>query len=119
MDFRNDVGYESNQLAKQGREQKRDKHDDHHSENGRKRNQNVLTHAVIVGNHGSEEDQEANSVVLSKLSNESKVRINYYCHFHDVEKVATVTAISYSYRFLKLDEEKVFFDDIYSITIID
>ena len=67
----------------------------------------------------SEEDQEANSVVLSKLSKESKVRISYYCHFHDVEKVATVTAISYSYRFLKLDEEKVFFDDIYSITIID
>ena len=67
----------------------------------------------------SEEDQEVNSVVLSKLSKESKVRINYYCHFHDVEKVATVTAISYSYRFLKLDEEKVFFDDIYSITIID
>ena len=48
-----------------------------------------------------------------------RVEINYYCHFHDVVRSGTVTGISYAYRFLKMDEEKIFFDDIYKITIID
>ena len=47
------------------------------------------------------------------------LRISYYCRFHDVEKSGTVTAINYAYRFLKVDEEKIVFDDIYGITMID
>lgn len=71
-----------------------------------------------VERHGiSEEEQEALSNVLSRLSKGDKIRISYYSHFHDVEKTGTVTAINYAYRFLKVDEEKIVFDDIYKITI--
>lgn len=71
-----------------------------------------------VERHGiSEEEQEALSAVMNKLSKGDKIRISYYSHFHDVEKYGTVTAINYAYRFLKVDEEKIVFDDIYKITI--
>ena len=76
-------------------------------------------HTRVAKHDISEEDQEANSIVLSKISNGTKVEINYYCHFHDVVKSGTITGISYAYRFLKMDGEKIFFDDIYNITIID
>ena len=76
-------------------------------------------HSRVERHDISEEDQEENSIVLSKLINGMIVEINYYCHFHDVVRSGTVTGISYAYRFLKMDEEKIFFDDIYKITIID
>lgn len=76
-------------------------------------------HTRVEKHDISEEDQEANSIVLSKISNGTKVKINYYCHFHDVVRSGTITGISYAYRFLKMDEEKIFFDDIYTIMIID
>ena len=45
-----------------------------------------------VERHGiSEEEQEALSNVLNRLSKGDKIRISYYCHFHDVEKSGTVT----------------------------
>lgn len=73
-----------------------------------------------VERHGiSEEEQEALSNVINRLSKGDKIRISYYCHFHDVEKSGTVTAVNYAYRFLKVDEEKIGFDDIYMITAID
>ena len=76
-------------------------------------------HSRVERHDISEEDQEENSIVLSKLINGMIVEINYYCHFHDVVRSGTVTGISYAYRFFKMDEEKIFFDDIYKITIID
>ena len=76
-------------------------------------------HTRVERHDISEEDQEENSIVLSKLINGMRVEINYYCHFHDVVRSGTVTGISYAYRFLKMEEEKIFFDDIYNITIID
>ena len=73
-----------------------------------------------VERHGiSEEEQEALSNVLNRLSKGDKIRISYYCRFHDVEKSGTVTAINYAYRFLKVDEEKIVFDDVYGIAMID
>ena len=76
-------------------------------------------HTRVEKHDLSEENQEANSIVLSKISNGTKVEINYYCHFHDIVRSGTITGISYAYRFLKMDDEKIFFDDIYNITIID
>ena len=73
-----------------------------------------------VERHGiSEEEQEALSAVLNRLSKGDKIRISYYSHFHDVEKAGTVTAVNYAYRFLKVDEEKIVFDDVYRIALID
>ena len=72
-----------------------------------------------VERHGiSEEEQEALSAVLNRLSKGDKIRISYYSHFHDVEKAGTVTAVYYAYRFLKVDEEKIVFDDVYGITTL-
>ena len=76
-------------------------------------------HSRVERHDISEEDQEVNSIVLSKLSKETKVEISYYRHFHDVVRTGTITAISCAFRFLKMDDEKIFFDDIYRITIID
>lgn len=76
-------------------------------------------HLRVERHEISEEDQEANSSVLTKLTNGAKVNISYYCHFHDVVRSGTITGINYAYRFLKMDDEKIFFDDIYKITITD
>jgi len=73
-----------------------------------------------VERHGiSGEEQEALSAALNRISKGDKIRISYYCRFHDVEKTGNVTAVNYAYRFLKVDEEKIVFDDIYGITMID
>ena len=65
------------------------------------------------------EDMEMNSAVLCRLERGSRVEINYYCHFHDVIRSGTISAVNCPYRFLVLDEERIFFEDIYRITIID
>ena len=67
----------------------------------------------------SEEAQEANSAVLARLRRGSVVHIEYYRAFHDVEKTAAVSAVSIPFRWLLLGEEKVFFDDIYAVEIVD
>ena len=76
-------------------------------------------HSRVERHDISEEDQEANSATLGKLGNGVKTQIEYYRRFHDVIRSGTITAINYAYRFLRLYDEKIFFDDIYKITIID
>jgi len=76
-------------------------------------------HSRVEKHEISEEDMESNSNVMRKLVKGSKVQISYYCHFHNVARSGTIEAINYPYRFLILDEEKIFFDDIYTIAIID
>lgn len=76
-------------------------------------------HTRVEKREISEEEMEANSAALNRLVRGSKVRIIYYRHFHEAERSGTVCDINCTYRFLTLDEEKIFFDDIYSICIID
>ena len=76
-------------------------------------------HLRVEKHEISEEEMEYNSIVLSKLVKGSKVKMSYYRHFHDVVRSGTIDAINYPYRFLILDDEKIFFDDIYGIAIID
>ncbi len=66
----------------------------------------------------SEEAMEANSLVMAKLTKGCFVHIEYYCAFHDVSKDGRITEISVPFRYLRLDNEKIFFDDIYAIQII-
>ena len=63
----------------------------------------------------SEEAIEANSRVLCALGRGMRVCMEYY----DVVGEGTVTEISIPFKFLKLDGEKVLFEDIYKIEIID
>ena len=76
-------------------------------------------HSRVERHDISEEEQEQNSKVLCQMKNGSRVEVNYYCHFHDVVRSGTITAINIPYHFLILDDEKIFFEDIYKIVIVD
>ena len=70
-------------------------------------------HSRVERHDISEEEQEQNSKVLCRIKNGSRVEVNYYCHFHDVVRSGTITAINIPYHFLILGDEKIFFEDIY------
>ena len=54
-----------------------------------------------------------------KLQRGAKVEISCYSAFHDVVKRGTVTDVNIAYRRIKLNDEPILFDDIYSIRITD
>lgn len=60
-----------------------------------------------------------NSRVISMLTKGMAVRLEYYCSFHDVQKDGVVTEINVPFRYLKIGTEKICFEDIYSIRMID
>ncbi len=76
-------------------------------------------HSRVERRDLSEEAIEQNSRVFAKLDKGSRVKIDCYCAFHDVTKEGRVTEISLPFQYLKLDGEKIFFDDIYKISITE
>jgi hypothetical protein len=73
-----------------------------------------------VEKHGvSEEDAERNSRMLLKLQKGMKAEISYYRAFHDIVRSGVVTELNTAFRVLKLDDERILFDDIYTIKITD
>ena len=76
-------------------------------------------HSRVERHEISEEQQEKNSEVFAKLTKGMHVQLDYYCKFHDITKKGTVTEISTAFRYLKLGKEKIFFCDIYDITITE
>ena len=58
----------------------------------------------------------ANSAVLARIDKGSVVSIRCYSAFHEVTKRGTVTELNPAFKFLKLGDEKIAFDDIYEIT---
>ena len=67
----------------------------------------------------SEELLEQNTRVMQRLKKGMTVTVLYYRAFHDVKRSGRVTDINNTYKYLKLEEEQIYFDDIYSITITD
>ncbi|MDD5903170.1 MAG: hypothetical protein PUC58_07375 [Oscillospiraceae bacterium] len=67
----------------------------------------------------SDEAIEQNSRVLSALTRGMRVRLEYYRAFHDVVGEGRVTELSLPFKYLRLDGEKVLFEDIYKIEITD
>lgn len=67
----------------------------------------------------SPEDEEHISKVLSDVRKGMRVLAEFWYAFHDVSLEGTVTAINYTYKFLKLDDRKINFDDIYKISITE
>lgn len=67
----------------------------------------------------SDEAIEQNSRVLSALTRGMRVRLEYYRAFHDVVGEGRVTELSMPFKYLRLDGEKVIFENIYKIEIID
>lgn len=76
-------------------------------------------HSRVERHDISEEDMERNSEVISKLVKGVCIETDCYSAFHDVTKRGRVTEISTVFRYLRLNGEKIFFDDIYSIRITD
>ena len=67
----------------------------------------------------TEEQAERNSRILLKLRRGMKVELEYYCNFHDVTKRGLVTDVDCTFRWLKLDEETIYFEDIYWVSVVD
>ena len=76
-------------------------------------------HTRVEKHEISEEMADHNSKVILKLARGMKVEIYYYCAFHDVTKRGTITGVDTEFKDLKLDNEGIWFDDIYAIKIID
>ena len=66
----------------------------------------------------AEEQIEKNSRVLLRLCKGTRVRVECYADFRTAVKSGKVSAVSPEFKFLVLGEEKIFFDDIYKITIV-
>ena len=67
----------------------------------------------------SPDDEKTNSKVLSDIRKGMKVSVDFWYAFHDINLEGTVTAINYAYRFLKVEKQKINFDDIYKIRITE
>ncbi len=76
-------------------------------------------HSRVEKHDISDEAIEANSRVISVLTRGMRVRMEYYRAFHDIVGEGRITEVSIPFKFLKLDGEKVLFEDIYDIKIID
>ena len=76
-------------------------------------------HCRVERHDISDEDIAANSIVISKLSKGLMVHVEYYCAFHDIEKEGRITEISIPFKYIKLNGEKIIFEDIYRIRITD
>ena len=76
-------------------------------------------HLRVERHEVSEEQAEQNSRILLKLRRGMKVELDCYCAFHDVTKQGKITDVDFTSRWLKLDDEQIDFEDIYSIKITD
>ena len=67
----------------------------------------------------SEEQQLRNSRMIERLNRGCKVRLECHHDFHDVCMQGRVTELSRVMKYLKIEEEKILFEDIYSLEILD
>ena len=66
----------------------------------------------------SEEQIEKISRTLSRVEEDSKVDVCLYSKGHYISIEGYVSEINQIYEYIKIGNEKVFFDDIYKIAII-
>jgi len=67
----------------------------------------------------SEDMQDELSSVLQRLQKQSRVRVTFYHNGHYVELEGDVALVDEIYRFIKIGSQKIFFDDIFSLQIIE
>ena len=73
-----------------------------------------------VARHGiAEEQAEQNSLAMRHIKKGCRVRLEYYKGFHDVDKEGTVTVVDLPMRYIKIEDEKILFEDIYSIVLLE
>ena len=76
-------------------------------------------HSRVEKHDISEEQMEKNSRLLAKLRRGDKVSVECYRAFHDVKIEGRITEISGTFGYLKMEDEKICFEDIYSVKLID
>ena len=67
----------------------------------------------------SEETVKKIEDALLRVENGVRVRIEYYKAFHSVVMRGEITKINRSYKFLQINDEKIYFEDIYDLTVTD
>ena len=67
----------------------------------------------------SEERMEEISTTLAKVNRYARVAVQFYSNGHYLNIESDVKEIDSIYRFVRLGESKIYFDDIYSIDIIE
>lgn len=76
-------------------------------------------HSRVERHDISDEAAERNSLVIAKLTKGVKVRLSYYHAFHDIVAEGRVNEVNICFKYIKVDGEKIFFDDIYEIGVVD
>ncbi|MDD3400387.1 MAG: hypothetical protein PHT58_01970 [Eubacteriales bacterium] len=76
-------------------------------------------HSRVERHDVSEEQQAQNSEAIGKLEKRARVALDFYHAFHDVHAEGLVTEINIPCRYLKLNDKRVAFEDIYRITVTD
>lgn len=67
----------------------------------------------------SEERMEELSSVLSRIYKGSQIQMTFYRTGHYYDLRGTVDNINIVYKYILIGEEKIFFDDIYSLSLVD
>ena len=76
-------------------------------------------HSRVARHDISDEQRQKNSYVFAAITKRTKVKISYYCAFHDLVREGTVTEICMAFSYLRLGKEKICFEDIYDIEITE
>ena len=76
-------------------------------------------HARTVRREIGEEQKEAKSRVLAQIEKGMRVEVECYHAFHDTVLEGIVWRISLPYHFIRIEEKRIAFEDIYAIRIKD
>ena len=67
----------------------------------------------------SEEREEKLSSELLKVRKGARIRLIFYSNGHYLDLEGDVVEVNYTYHYIKMGNEKIFFDDIYEIITIE
>lgn len=73
-------------------------------------------HSRVMRHEITEEEKKKNSEVFLSLKKYELVSIAYFSNFHDIKKDGRITEINLPFRYIRLNDEKIMFENIYSIT---
>lgn len=67
----------------------------------------------------SEEAAALLSANIGKVKRGAVVKVEYYRAFHEATLQGSVNAIDFVYRYLVVGDERIYFDDLYKLKIIN
>ena len=76
-------------------------------------------HSRVDRHDISDEQIERNNLTISRIRKGMRVSIDCYYAFHDEVKEGIVSDINIIYKYVRIGEERIPFEDIYSIEIIE